>query len=326
MAEVLSKNEGRPVVDIGYVEPVLGGFAHEILPYLFLGPHDCCTSTSTRSELLEKKITSIVNCSINSRDSPSTHKDIIKYCEVSLHDNEGASLLPWLMPVTEFIHRDIMSGGRCLVHCQMGISRSSAVVIAYLMRYHEMKRDTAYVFTKMRRPQINPNYGFWEQLLTFQYVLEKERETVIDSDSKRNSYSYSYSEVAPFADDWIENSFVTFSTFCNTSSSSGCAEAFDKLRKYRHDKAIVKTALRNGLYFVLSSGLNKMELAWFCAMVKCYSDLFPVDQSACSGEEVSSSGVKDIISILGSEQFRDEWGSEFRPRDEQLLMDSLRVL
>lgn len=42
------------------------------------------------------------------------------------------------------------SGGRCLVHCVQGISRSASVVIAYLMHYKRWTYERALAFVKVR--------------------------------------------------------------------------------------------------------------------------------------------------------------------------------
>lgn len=59
-------------------------------------------------------------------------------------------------------------GGRVLVHCTQGISRSATIVAAYLMW---RKRETAariLTLIKNKRPKINPNEGFLDQLLVWQ--------------------------------------------------------------------------------------------------------------------------------------------------------------
>jgi hypothetical protein len=40
--------------------------------------------------------------------------------------------------ITNFIHQQIEAGGRVLIHCQMGVSRSVAVAMAYLIAYERM--------------------------------------------------------------------------------------------------------------------------------------------------------------------------------------------
>lgn len=56
---------------------------------------------------------------------------------------------------------------RVLVHCTMGISRSATIVAAYLMwrRKHSAARVLALM--KKRRPRVNPNVGFIDQLLVW---------------------------------------------------------------------------------------------------------------------------------------------------------------
>lgn len=60
------------------------------------------------------------------------------------------------------------SGGRVLVHCQAGISRSATICLAYLMHTQRVKLDEAFDFVKRRRQVISPNLGFMGQLLQFE--------------------------------------------------------------------------------------------------------------------------------------------------------------
>ena len=60
-----------------------------------------------------------------------------------------------------------------LVHCLAGSSRSASFVIAYIMWSKKMKYQDAYDFVKSKRPYIFPNYGFINQLLLFEKLLEK---------------------------------------------------------------------------------------------------------------------------------------------------------
>ena len=61
------------------------------------------------------------------------------------------------------------------VHCAAGISRSSTIVIAYIMwKYKKNLRD-AINFVKMKRPIIFPNPGFIDQLKIFEKLLKENR-------------------------------------------------------------------------------------------------------------------------------------------------------
>lgn len=60
------------------------------------------------------------------------------------------------------------SGGRVLVHCQAGISRSATICLAYLIQSHRVRLDEAFDFVKRRRGVISPNFSFMGQLLQFE--------------------------------------------------------------------------------------------------------------------------------------------------------------
>lgn len=69
----------------------------------------------------------------------------------------------YLDDATSFIAEHIRRG--CvLVHCGAGISRSAAVVIAYLCRYAGMSYAEAFAFVKARRPQVAPADVFKEAI------------------------------------------------------------------------------------------------------------------------------------------------------------------
>lgn len=60
------------------------------------------------------------------------------------------------------------NGGRVLVHCQAGISRSATICLAYLMHTQRVRLDEAFDFVKQRRQVISPNLAFMGQLLQFE--------------------------------------------------------------------------------------------------------------------------------------------------------------
>jgi protein-tyrosine phosphatase len=53
---------------------------------------------------------------------------------------------------------------KVFVHCAQGKSRSATIVISYLIKKNKMDFQEAYDFVKSKRPCINPNNGFIEQL------------------------------------------------------------------------------------------------------------------------------------------------------------------
>jgi len=59
----------------------------------------------------------------------------------------------------------MQNGGRVLVHCREGVSRSSTMVIAYLMWRYSIRFEQAHDRIRRVRPICNPNTGFTCQLL-----------------------------------------------------------------------------------------------------------------------------------------------------------------
>jgi len=53
-------------------------------------------------------------------------------------------------------------GNKVLVHCMAGMSRSTTVVLAFLIAHEKWSLKRAYHHSLCRRPMIFPNDGFWE--------------------------------------------------------------------------------------------------------------------------------------------------------------------
>ncbi|MCL4148508.1 UNVERIFIED_CONTAM: hypothetical protein GTU68_013577, partial [Idotea baltica] len=86
-------------------------------------------------------------------------------------DTPEFPLIEILDECCEFIQASVVAGGRVLVHCNAGVSRSASVVIAYLMRQYCMTFDEAFRFVKHRRSFIRPNEGFVQQLKLYEQKL-----------------------------------------------------------------------------------------------------------------------------------------------------------
>ncbi|CAD8047333.1 unnamed protein product [Paramecium sonneborni] len=77
----------------------------------------------------------------------------------------------------EAINNEIFNGlnnGSVLVHCAAGISRSSACVIAFIMKSHNWTYEKTFYFVKEKRLIINPNPGFKKQLIQYNKILQQE--------------------------------------------------------------------------------------------------------------------------------------------------------
>ncbi|CAA7259408.1 unnamed protein product [Cyclocybe aegerita] len=125
---------------------------------IFLGNLSAAISSEEKAKLGITHIVSVCP------DYPSTGP---QHLRISVEDSEYADLLIHLPVACRFIERAIEQGGRVLVHCVMGISRSTTVVAAYLMKTRGMTPPNAIRYLKQKRHQIHPNYGFIKQLDVF---------------------------------------------------------------------------------------------------------------------------------------------------------------
>jgi len=179
----------RPTTDEipAYVEPTLFSFAHDVFTCpngnkIYIGPK-IVSALRAKKALLEANVVGIVNCTTR---VPSLHRPDIRYCHVPVTDESKADISVYFDGATYFMENILKrpGGGSVLVHCEQGMSRSSSVVIAYLMRYHNMTRDEAYLTCKKKRPMICPNSGFWDQLQVYETKLNSERQRQVENDNR----------------------------------------------------------------------------------------------------------------------------------------------
>jgi len=87
------------------------------------------------------------------------------YKRVDVVDSEYDSLSPHFEEISKFIYEAaVLRKENVLIHCVAGVSRSAALVIAYLILQHNMCFDEAVGQVKKWRPQINPNDKFCREL------------------------------------------------------------------------------------------------------------------------------------------------------------------
>jgi len=90
------------------------------------------------------------------------------YKNVHVRDVEHQDLSPYFDESVEFIKEAINSGGKVLVHCSYGVSRSVSMVIAYLIKEKGMTYQEAYELVKSKRQIAKPNIGFMKQLIIYE--------------------------------------------------------------------------------------------------------------------------------------------------------------
>ncbi|GLJ08375.1 hypothetical protein SUGI_0087500 [Cryptomeria japonica] len=140
----------------------------QILPYLFLGSRTVAQKLST---LHYCRITHILNC-VGSI-CPESFPNDFSYRTLWLEDKPNEDLTCILYDVFDYIEEiQRQSGSRLFLHCCQGVSRSVALVIAYLMWKEHKSFDDAYAFVKASRRVASPNIGFVVQLMQWQSRIQ----------------------------------------------------------------------------------------------------------------------------------------------------------
>lgn len=175
-----SWNDGPPPrkVDIDLSSPGLAVFelekllqtgkvilshADEVWPRLYIGDQ---RSAANRDDLSRHKVTHILNAAHSKlRGQPDFYEGMrIAYLGIEAHDICTFDMSVNFQAAADFIHRALGKGGKVLVHCHVGVSRSATLVLAYLMLKQHLTLVEAVCAVKENRG-VYPNRGFLRQLI-----------------------------------------------------------------------------------------------------------------------------------------------------------------
>jgi len=140
-------------------------YPDQILDHLWLGSLE---SSLNRHYNKEKGITHIITCLNENRPHFPDH---FTYHNIVLDDIGAAKISIHFNTAIEFIDNAKNSNGSVLVHCAAGISRSSTIVIAYVMKTRRLTFQESFQFVKSKRTIVSPNFGFRKQLMAFEKEL-----------------------------------------------------------------------------------------------------------------------------------------------------------
>jgi len=149
------------------VLPVRDFDAQEIVPGLYLG--DVYAAHNTR-ELKKRNITHIVTCTVGVAPPFPDH---FEYMHLKILDCAGEKIHEHFLQTSEFISSAIRDGGKVLVHCIRGVSRSATIVCAHLMTTMKISPKEAVAIVRSKRPIARPNYGFMIQLEMYEAKMSK---------------------------------------------------------------------------------------------------------------------------------------------------------
>lgn len=140
-----------------------------IIANLYLGPAIVSRDTSFFKAKKICKVLIAAKCL-------AQHFKELEYKQLNLADNPTANIAKYFVESIKFIHESLSADKAILVHCLGGISRSSSIVIAYIMFTLDMPFQKAFDFVKGQHSKANPNSGFVDQLKKFEKCVIAYRE------------------------------------------------------------------------------------------------------------------------------------------------------
>ena len=137
----------------------------EIIPnFLYISSYNATKNL----ELLEKnKITHIINCAADFCENVFEQENRFTYLSFYLKDHVLENIECIFYECIKFIESVKEKGGRVLVHCIQGISRSVSIVMAYIIFTKKVSYDKAFNLVQSKREISSPNFGFSIQLQNF---------------------------------------------------------------------------------------------------------------------------------------------------------------
>lgn len=122
--------------------------------------------------LKELNISHIIDCqSKENKFIKKTKNGFTKLC-LCLNDSINDNILQYMDKSLEFIANSLNDNKNVFCHCWQGASRSVAIIIGYMMKYHNMtlKQSLEYI-EKVRGSFARPNNGFLLQLIKMEKSL-----------------------------------------------------------------------------------------------------------------------------------------------------------
>lgn len=147
----------------------------EVYPNIFIGEESIALD---RIELRRMGITHVLNAALGKSNFHvnSNHvmyrKVHIEFLGVEAVDANYFQIHPFFEQCADFIETALKKGGKIMVNCVQGVSRSATLVIAFLMIKCHMTAEDA-VRTVRAKREICPNDGFLQQLCDLNEKLKK---------------------------------------------------------------------------------------------------------------------------------------------------------
>ena len=144
----------------------------QILPGIYLGNY---INANNLEEIRRLRINYILNCAsdIKINNLPTD----LKYCHLDMIDSPQLNIFQYFGKAFAFIESARKNNCNILIHCKLGISRSTSILIAYMIKHYGYSVKKSLDLIKSKRKQVNPNNGFINQLYSFErYVANSSKD------------------------------------------------------------------------------------------------------------------------------------------------------
>lgn len=121
----------------------------------------------TSENLQTANISHVLNMATELSDFIYPHPNLHIH-KFRLRDSMDEDIFSVLDECVRLIDSIVKSGGRILVHCVAGVSRSATVCIAYLIKIEHMSLREAHQHVLECRDVVFPNKGFWRALIQYE--------------------------------------------------------------------------------------------------------------------------------------------------------------
>lgn len=160
----------------------MGNGMNKVVDGLYLGN---IRDSENRESLSKNGITHILSVYNNAKP---VYEDMTYLC-IHAADASTQNLLQHFKECIGFIHECRLNGGACLVHCLAGVSRSTTMVVAYLMTVTHYSWEECLTAVKAVRSFVGPNYGFQQQLQEYQNTKVSEYRAWLQSSFRPSPFS-----------------------------------------------------------------------------------------------------------------------------------------
>ncbi|XP_060557088.1 dual specificity protein phosphatase 3-like [Ruditapes philippinarum] len=149
---------------------------NEVYPNILLGEESIAKQ---RVQLQKLGVTHVLNTAEGKDDGYHVHTNHVMYRKVNIEylgipatDMMSFNLSKYFNKCADYIEDALSNGGKILVNCKVGASRSATIVLAFLMlKRHLPVQDAVRLVRKER--EICPNDGFLQQLCDLNEILKK---------------------------------------------------------------------------------------------------------------------------------------------------------